>query len=288
MSSHANPAPDAITMEDWAGDMGERWLANLKGFEGTIAPVGEAFLAHSAFAPGERVLEIGFGGGASSIAIARAIAPGGVLLGIDISPDLVAATTRRLAAEGLTNARFLCADAAGVSVPDGPYERLCSRFGTMFFPEPVAAFANLRKALRPGGRIDLAVWAAPQDNPWMSAGVALTRRHIDLPSPPPHAPGPFAFGDPDYLRAILTEAGFGAISFTRVEGQLSVGGAGSTPETALAFTSQALATGRILLDYPEAIQQAVAADVLDLYARHHRPGEGVMMDYAAWLVTARA
>ena len=240
-------SPDAITMEDWAGKMGERWLANLKGFESTIAPVGEALLARAAYAPGERVLDIGFGGGASSMAIARAVGPAGKVLGIDISPDLVAATTRRAAAEGIANARFLCADAASVTVPDAPYDRLCSRFGSMFFADPAGAFTNLRKALKPDGRIDLAVWAPPQDNPWMSAVVALARRHIDLPASIPGAPGPFAFDDPDYLNAILTKAGFHAVECAPVTGLLPVGGHGSTPETALAFARNALSTGRVLL-----------------------------------------
>ena len=137
MTDTSPHSPDAITMEDWSGEMGERWLANLKGFESTIAPVGEALLAHADYRPGDRVLDIGFGGGASSMAIARAVAPGGEVLGVDISPDLVAATTRRAAAEGVANARFICADAARVTVPDAPYDRLCSRFGSMFFAEPV-------------------------------------------------------------------------------------------------------------------------------------------------------
>ena len=281
-------SPDVITMEDWAGEMGGRWLANLKGFESTIAPVGEALLAHAAYGPGERVLDIGFGGGATSLAIAQTVAPGGEVLGVDISPDLVMATTHRAAAAGVTNARFICADGASVTVPDGPYDRLCSRFGSMFFTDPFAAFANLRKALKPGGRIDLAVWAPPQENSWMTAAVALARRHVELPNQMPGTPGPFAYDDPDYLNAILTAASFQAVDFVPVAGLLPVGGPGSTPESALTFARNALSTGRILLDYPENIQQAVAADLLELYAVHHRRGEGVMMGYAAWLVSATA
>ncbi|MFN3516388.1 MAG: methyltransferase domain-containing protein [Novosphingobium sp.] len=86
---------DALKYEDWAGEMGARWLANLTGLEKTIAPAGEALLAHAAYRPGERVLDIGFGGGATSLAIARAVAPGGEVVGIDISPALAAATARR-------------------------------------------------------------------------------------------------------------------------------------------------------------------------------------------------
>ena len=252
-------SPDAITMEDWAGEMGERWLANLKGFESTIAPVGKALLAHANYGPGERVLDIGFGGGASSLAIARAVAPNGEVLGIDISPDLVAATTRRATSEGVANARFVCADAAHVTVPDAPYDRLCSRFGSMFFADP-----------------------------GLSAVVALARRHIELPASIPGAPGPFAFDDPDYLRRILTEAGFHEVTWVRNAGQIPVGGQGNTPAGALTFARNALSTGRVLLDYPESVQQAVNNELLELYARHYQPGEGVMMGYCTWLVSAVA
>ena len=288
MTDTSPHSPDAITMEDWSGEMGERWLANLKGFESTIAPVGDALLAHADYRPGERVLDIGFGGGASSMAIARAVAPDGEVLGIDISPDLVAATIRRAASEGVTNACFICADAAHVTVHDAPYDRLCSRFGSMFFAEPVGAFANLRKALKTGGRIDLAVWAPPQDNPWLSAMVALARRHIELPALIPGAPGPFAFDDPDYLNRILTEAGFHSVKWARSAGQVPVGGQGNTPAGALTFARNALSTGRVLLEYPESVQQAVTSELLELYTRHYRPGEGVMMGYCAWLVSAIA
>ena len=159
---------DALKYEDWAGEMGARWLANLNGFENTIAPAGEDLLAHAAYQPGERVVDIGFGGGATSLAIAKAVAPGGEVVGIDISPDLAAATTRRAAAAGIANVRFICADAATVSVADAPFDRLCSRFGSMFFSEPVPAFANLRGLLKPGGRIDLAVWGRRSRTPGCS------------------------------------------------------------------------------------------------------------------------
>ena len=288
MTEVSDTAPEGISMEDWAGAMGERWLANLQAFEGTIAPVGEALLARAAYRPGERVLDIGFGGGASSLAIARIVAPGGEVLGIDISPDLVAATTRRAAADGLANARFICADAAKTDVPDGPYDRLCSRFGSMFFADPAAAFANLRRGLKPGGRIDLAVWAPPADNPWMSAVMALVRQYVDLPAPVPGTPGPFAFDNPDYLRSILTTAGFDGIEIEPFSGELPVGGPGSTPDVALAFAVNALSTGRLLQDQPDSIRQTVEADMMALYARHHCVGEGVMMRFAVWLVSATA
>ena len=279
---------DALKYEDWAGEMGARWLANLTDFENTIAPAGEALLAHAAYRPGERVVDIGFGGGATSLAIARAVAPDGEVVGIDISPDLAAATTRRAAVAGIANARFICADAATASVPEAPFDRLCSRFGSMFFSEPVPAFANLRGLLKPGGRLDLAVWGPPQQNPWMLDGMAVARRHVEMPAPMPRAPGPFAFEEREYMEETLLAAGFSNVNIVAVKGELPVGGPGATAEQAQAFVRHALAFGQALLDYPQEVQEAAAAELTALYARHYRPGEGVMMGYAVWLVSADA
>ena len=284
------PHHDAGTLgpEDWAGEMGARWLANLKGFESTIATAGEKLLAHAAYRPGERVLDIGFGGGATSLAIAQAVAPDGEVVGIDISPDLAAATTRRAAAAGITNARFICADAAAVSVPEAPFDRLCSRFGSMFFPEPVAAFTNLRGLLKSGGRIDLAVWGPPQQNPWMLEGMAIARRHVEMPTPVPRAPGPFAFEDREYMEEILGAAGFKNVNIIAAKGELPVGGAGSTPEQALTFVLNAQAFGQALLNSSAQVQAHAAAELEALFSKYYRPGEGVMMGYAIWLVSADA
>lgn len=288
MTETALPQDDALKFEDWAGEMGARWLANLRGFESTIAPVGEALLARAAYCPGERVLDIGFGGGATSLAIAQAVNPGGEVIGIDISADLVTATTHRAALAGITNARFICADAAMVTLADGPCDRLCSRFGSMFFQDPVGAFTNLRSLIRHSGRIDLAVWGPPLQNPWMLEGMAVARRHVDMPAPIPRAPGPFAFEDVDYLREVLAASGFEQVDISVAQGLLPVGGPGATAEVAQAFVCSALAFGQLLQDCPEAIQTAATSELTQLYAKHFRAGEGVMMGYTAWLVSAVA
>lgn len=282
------PHADAMKYEDWAGEMGTRWLANLRGFESTIAPVGEALLARAAYCPGERVIDIGFGGGATSLAIAQGVQPGGEVLGIDISPDLAAATTRRAADAGITNARFICADAATVTLDDGPYDRLCSRFGSMFFQDPVGAFTNLRGLIKRGGRIDIAVWGPPLQNPWMLEGMAIARHHVDMPAPVPRAPGPFAFEDVEYLREVLEGSGFEQVDISVAQGLLPVGGPGATADIAQAFVCNALAFGQVLQDCPAAVQTAATSELTQLYAKHFRPGEGVMMGYTAWLVSAVA
>lgn len=288
MTASAAHEDGAIKHEDWAGEMGAKWLANLSGFEATIAPIGDALLTHAAFKPGERVVDIGFGGGATSLAIARAVMLDGEVLGIDISPDLVAATTRRAADANIANARFICADAATVTVTEQPFDRLTSRFGCMFFAEPVHAFANLRKLLKPNGRIDLAVWGPSQQNLWIMEGMTIARHHIDLPPPVPRAPGPFAFEEPDYMQDILAKSGFKSVTITPHKGQLPVGGAGATPAEAVAFARHAFAFGKVMLEYPQEVQEKIDAELSALYTNHHEPDAGVMMNYHIWLVSAQA
>jgi ubiquinone/menaquinone biosynthesis C-methylase UbiE len=287
MSSPAT-ATESVKAEDWTGEMGARWIANLDGLEALVAPIGDALLARAGYRDGERVLDIGCGGGSTTIAIARAVAPGGEALGIDISPDLTALASRRADEAGLGNARFLCSDAASVRLPEAPFDRLFSRFGSMFFDDPVAAFSNLHRLLRPGGRMDLAVWGSPRDNPWMMEMMTIARRHADIPPAIPRAPGPFAFEDTDYLNEILTGAGFSAIDISGWSGALPIGGAASTPKAAVDFAFAALAFGRALEDEGEKVRSAAAREMTTLFEKHHSTSAGVTMNGKAWLVSALA
>ena len=275
-----------LTREDWSGEMGARWLANLDRFEAMIAPIGEALLARAAYAPGERVIDIGPGGGATTRAIAAAVASEGEALGLDIAPMLVAEAERRSA--GLGNVRFKCADAA-IAKPEGvPFERLHSRFGSMFFADPHAAFGNLRAMLRPGARIDLAVWGPPRDNPWMMEMMGVVRALVDVPPADPRAPGPFAFSDLAYLGEVLGAGGFRSIDVEAYVGQQAIGGPGTEPEEAARFVLSSLGVGRLLEEQEPAIRAEGAEDMLSLFKRHHMPGKGVMMGCKVWLVSAKA
>lgn len=279
---------DSIKGEDWAGEMGAKWLANLDRFEGMIAPIGAALLERAAFSPGERVLDIGCGGGATTLAIARSVAPGGEALGVDISPDLIRASTQRAQDAGLSNARFTCADAGAVSLADAPFDRLFSRFGSMFFEDPFAAFANLRSLLKPGARIDLAVWGPPRENLWMMEMMGVVRNHVDIPPAIPRAPGPFAFEDLDYLNEVLARGGFSAPEIVPYQGLQPVGGVGASAQEAVSFILNSMAAGRAIQDRGPEVRAAAERDLIELFSSRHVPGKGVMMQGKAWLVSARA
>jgi SAM-dependent methyltransferase len=280
-------APEALKGEDWAGEMGARWLASLDRFEGMIAPIGNALLAQADYKPGERVLDLGCGGGATTLAIAEAVGPDGAALGLDVAPMLVERARQR-AAEAGSPARFICADAATATLDEPPFDRLFSRFGSMFFEAPIPAFTNLRGMLKPGARIDLAVWAAPRDNLWMMEVMGTVRQHIEIPPATPRAPGPFAFEDLTYMEEILTGAGFSGMEVNVYEGRQPVGGPGAAPEEAVDFVLSSMAVGRMLDEAGPDIRAAARTDLINLFTAHHAPGEGVLMGCKVWLVTARA
>jgi len=280
-------APDTLRGEDWAGEMGARWLASLDRFEGMIAPIGAALLARAAYSKGERVLDLGCGGGATTLAIAGAVGPDGAALGLDVAPMLVERAQQRAAAAG-SHARFVCADAAIATLDEPPFDRLFSRFGSMFFEAPAPAFSNLRNLLKLGALIDLAVWANPRDNAWMMEVMSVVRGHIEIPTAIPRTPGPFAFEDLDYLEAVLTGAGFGDMDAVPYEGLQPVGGPGASPDEATDFVLASMAVGRLLDEQGEAVRGAARADLLTMFTRHHRAGEGVMLGCKAWLVSAIA
>jgi len=276
----------AIQSEDWAGATGERWRANLERFESMISPVGRALMERAAFVPGERVVDIGCGGGATSMEIARRVGERGEVLGIDVSPALIAAATARASQAGIANLRFLNADAATARV-ERPFDRLFSRFGIMFFADFAAAFANLRRMVRAGGRADLAVWASPRENPWMGELRAILSRYVELPAPVPRAPGPFALEEPEFLRSLLTTAGFASVDIERWRGEQLMGGAGADAASAADFALNALPAGETLREQPDAVRARVQAELEILFARYHTAA-GIALAATAWLVTARA
>lgn len=277
---------DRLDADDWVGDMGAKWLANLDRFESMIAPAGAALMAHAAFVSGERVIDVGCGAGGTTIEIAKAVGPAGEVLGIDISPQLIGEAVRRTQAADIGRVRFVTGDATTLQPDGAPFDRLFSRFGTMFFSDFPAAFRNLRGMIRPGGRADLAVWAPPAENAWVLGMQEIIGRHVTMPAPVPHAPGPFGLGDSDFLRALLEQAGFTAIDLTLWRGEQLVGGAGADPDTAAEFALNAMSLGRVLDDVPET-KQKVRSELTALFAQHHAR-DAVRMSAAAWLVTAHA
>ncbi len=271
--------------QDWSGAMGEKWNHWHERFEAMLAPIGAATLTLAACKQGERVLDIGCGAGATTFALAKQVGAGGQVLGLDISSALVQTAATRARQQGVTNANFLCGDAATIKLSEGGYDCLFSRFGVMFFADPFAAFRNLRLMLREGARVVFCCWGPPPENPWVSSLSAVVSRHISLPPPDPLAPGPFAFADQVRTRSILEQAGFEGITFTPWHGRQVLGGPGLDLDAVVNFAEKAFFVGDVLEGKPEHLRQQVLADVRG-FLRDRQTENGVELDAMAWLVSA--
>jgi len=226
------------------------------------------------------VLDVGCGCGQTTLELAARVAPNGAVLGIDISqPMLSIARTR---AKGLAGVRFLEADAQTYAFEPGAFDAIHSRFGVMFFADPTAAFANLRRALKPGGRLAFLCWRALAENPVMSLPLTAALKHLPAPpAPTPGAPGPFAFADAGRVREILAGAGFEKVSIEPQD--MPAGGHGLDDAVRLSLRVGPL--GAMLREHPQA-RAAVIDELRGALARHLVDGR-VFLPSATWIVSAR-
>ncbi len=196
----------------WDGSEGAFWTAQARRFDETLAHCHGPFLTAAAIRERDRVLDVGCGTGQATRDVAR-VAINGSALGVDLSSQMIALARETAAAEGLDNIEFRHADAQIHPFESAEFDVVISRMGSMFFGDPLAAFANLHRALRPEGRLTLLTWQGVTDNEWLTEFRTALAVGRDLPTPPPDAPSPFALSDPDRVRAILGAAGFADISF---------------------------------------------------------------------------
>jgi SAM-dependent methyltransferase len=193
----------------WNEVAGPRWVGRAGLQEARNVEVAHLLGRAAAPLPGERVLDIGCGTGATAIPFAASVSPGGHVTGVDISEPMLAQARQNIAASGAANVLLVNADAQVHRFPPDSFDLLISRFGVMFFADPVAAFANLHAGLRGGGRLCMAVWASMAENVHWKIPFDIAVKHLGNPAPvDPHEPGPMAFRDPAYLRDILSKAGF--------------------------------------------------------------------------------
>ncbi|MEA2481853.1 MAG: hypothetical protein QOJ07_3775 [Thermoleophilaceae bacterium] len=216
---------NAEAIQAWDGPLYDRFVRFREIVTSGLGAHGEAALALSPPAPGQRVLDIGCGFGDTTQRIAGMVGPGGGVVGVDAAENFIATARREAADAGLANVSF---DVADVQSDDlgGPYDRAFSRFGTMFFASPVAALRNVRTALAPGGRLVMVVWRRRIDNDWLYRGQTIVERLVSKPEEydePTCGPGPFSMADADTTSQILVHAGFTAIDLRRCDEPILIG-----------------------------------------------------------------
>jgi SAM-dependent methyltransferase len=250
----------------WNVDIADRWVENQARLDRLFEGITAALLESARPRPGERVLDVGCGTGATTLELAEAVGADGHVLGIDLSEPMLDVARRRVGAAGHRQIDLLRADAQSHRFAPGSVDLITSRFGVMFFSDPLAAFANLRTALRADGRLVFVCWTDVDANPWFARPLEVAVRHLGAPEKKdPRAPGPFALAERDYVSEILAGAGYKKIQVERLEvpSHLDLG----VEETAT-FAVHMGPTARLIrerADDQDAVARAVAAEVADAF-----------------------
>ncbi len=278
-------ATNADMIEFWNGDAGQKWVRFQEMMDVSLLPMGRRVMEATAPRAGERVIDVGCGCGDTTLELARRIAPGGAVVGVDISaPMLARAKARAGSHQGVT---FQHGDAQVHEFAKAAYDLVFSRFGVMFFNDPVTAFRNLRAALKPGGRIAFVCWPPAKENAWVRIPTGIVKAHVDLPAPPaPDEPGEFAFADRERVHQILSAAGFRDIKIDRQDMPITIASGGGLDE-AIEFFLEMGPTGRAIAaaDTGDELKSRIVEDLRD-GLRPFVTDAGVVMGATVWLATA--
>ena len=266
----------------WNGVGGATWVSRQAHTDITLQPVCDALVAHAEPRTGESVLDVGCGCGASTLDFARAIGPTGTVEALDISGPMLKEARRRAGLAGISNVEWRQADAATAQLRE--YDLLTSMFGLTFFGNPVAAFIHMRGAAKPGARMSFVCWRTLAENPWMEVPMRAVSEHLP-PRPPgdPHAPGMFAFADPQRVSQILTEAGWAQPVITKFDCNLDIA-AGRGLEEAVVQSTEIGAVNSWLRNQPSEII-AAAIESLRAALTPYSVGSHVRLRAAMWLVS---
>ena len=265
----------------WNNDGGKRWVTHIDAIETMLSGLNDTLTSGVNIKSGEHILDIGCGGGVTSAAHAAAAGSGGSVIGADISEVILTVARERYA--NVSNLEFITADAGTFEFESKRFDVITSRFGVMFFPEPTAAFQNIRQAAKDGGRMVFICWAPATENPWMSAPAAAAFTILPRPEKPkPGTPGPFAFAEPDHVKTILGDAGFVDIKTSLIEQPLNMGSVALSLKTMTKVGPAA----EPLREASNEQRDAAIARMREVFAAHD-DGDGVIMQSAIWLVEAR-
>ncbi len=275
------PSSNRAQVDYWNAAAGKTWARFQQQLDRQIEPLGLEAMRLLAPASGERILDVGCGCGQTSLQLAERVGATGRVVGVDVSSPMLDVALRRTRGYAASRLEFRQADAEMADLGSEFFDAVYSRFGVMFFGDPLAAFLNIRRSLKRGGRLGFVCWRPLQDNEWMLIPLQAALPFLPPMTPSdPTAPGPFAFADANRVRAILLEAGFRGVSTHAHDASV---GAGDLDES-LELCLRVGPLGAALREHPDrkaslsgAVRQALAM---------HLSARGVQMKAAVWLVVA--
>ncbi len=268
----------------WNESAGPRWASLYERVDTAFAPITAALLERARPQAGEAALDVGCGCGATVFALAERLGPRGRVTGVDISKPMLALAAGRSGDHQRSNVDFVCADASTYVFDEDAFDVAVSRFGVMFFDEPVQAFANIRRSLRPDGRLTFACWRRLADNPWFHLPLDAVKPHVPAqPKRDPDAPGPFAFANADRVREILTDARFVDVELEAFDTALPLGSCAA----AVDFVTQIGPVSRLVDAAATAREREAVASAIAVAFREHDSPAGVSLGAGVWIVRAR-
>lgn len=282
-------AANEEAIEAWSGVLFDRFVEYRHLVVDGLTPHGEEALRYAPPAPGEQVLDIGCGFGDTTQRLAQLVGPEGKALGVDAAPRFIETARTEAEQAGVANARFLVGDVQTLEL-DESFDYAFSRFGTMFFANPVAALRNIRRALSPGGRLCMVVWRRKLDNPWLHRAETVVEPLVTEPEEtdePTCGPGPFSMADADTTSQIVLNAGFEAVALRRCDIPYRIGrdlDEAVEYNMALGPAGEAI---RLAGADAERIRPQIAAALREALSDFER-SDGVVADASTWIVTARA
>ena len=287
MADHQAATGNAAQIEFWNSAATRAWADQYARMDRAVAALTKELLDLAAPGPGERILDIGCGPGTTVLELAKRVGPGGHVLGADVSEPSVARARERIAAAGLRHAEVIVADASVHPFSPDSFELTFSRFGIMFFSDPVAAFESVRRAMKPGGRLTLAVFRPASAKLWPNAPLEAVRHLLPpIPTPGPEEPGPFSWADPARVHRILDGAGFSEVSLTPLDPVIQLAGPAGEAE-AVDFVMAMGPLMRVLPGLSAAEREDIRA-TLEVYFKAHATSQGVVLPAEIWVVRERA
>jgi ubiquinone/menaquinone biosynthesis C-methylase UbiE len=269
----------------WNGPGGQRWASRQQAQDVLLAPIAEILIDRARPLAGERIIDVGCGSGATTVAFAQRVGRSGHVLGVDVSGPMLEQARRSAPQDAPIE--FALADATIYPFVPAGADLVASRFGVMFFADPAVSFTNLRKALRPSGRLAFACWREPRDNPWMITALQAVYQHVPkLPQQGPEDPGPYSFASEARVKRILGDAGFVGVAMERCDLSLDIA-IGQGLDAAVKSALEIGPASRALEGAPADVRAAAAQSVRGVLAPLVQ-GDTVPLAASIWIVTARA